>query len=287
MTRYFKRLIPILIVFVLGFSLVSLQKRMDRNRSVRFIEGSPVFLPNGEVLKWISLGYRGLVADWLWIRAVLYYGRRAADEDNPYYMYALRSGELTPVPGDSPYTEQAESDTSPAIAQTDSGERAVPDTASLSGRLAHLLYQDHSRELVRAVYPLLDRITTLDPHFIFPYLFGGVYLLLDTGDVESSMALLEKGYRNNAGLWEFPFYLGWIQWMYMNDTEQTHHYLMEAVGKPECPDYVSDLLEGLSRETEQLDMTRSYLKGLMRSTDNPEVKDRLAELLQRLGREES
>ena len=238
---------------------------MDKNRSIRFIDKRPVFLPKGEVLKWASLGYRGLVADWLWIRSVLYYGRRVADEDNPYYQYAVESGNIEeelrtirPVP-------------------------LGPDSATgISSDLKHLLYQQKSSGLVDYIYPMLDRVTTVDPHFIFPYLFGGVYVLIDTGDIESARRLLEKGYKSNANRWEFPFYLGWIHWMYLGDMEVTYGYLSEAVEKEGCPAFVMDLFAGLSRNLGRNELTRLYLEGLLESTENPEMRGRIEELLKQI-----
>ncbi len=242
------------------------QTELDKARFITFRDESPVLLPKGEVLKWLSMGYRGLVSDWMWIRCVLYYGRRARDEENPYYRLALVKGEEKPVPEIYPR-----------------GEMPGPDSLDTLGRqLKHLLFQGENPALVQAIYPLLDRVTTLDPHFVFPYLFGGVYVLMETGEIGEAKKLLEKGYHNNPDRWEFPLYLGWLYWMYFADMDSTIRYLEEAVGKSGCPDYVYSLMEGLSLKLNRTLITRRYLEGLIETTNNPEIRERLQSILDHL-----
>lgn len=264
--RMLKKGLIVIALVICAWIVHRSQTELDRTRFITFRDENPVMLPKGEVLKWLSMGYRGLVSDWMWIRCVLYYGRRVREEDNPYYRLALAKGEEKPVP-----VKQFQ------------GETPGMDSLDTMGKqLRHLLFQGEDAELVRAIYPLLDRITTLDPHFIFPYLFGGIYVLMDTGEIEESKKLLEKGYRNNPDRWEFPLHLGWLYWMYFADLDSTVRYLEEAVSKSGCPDYVYGLLEGLSLRLNRTLITRQYLEGLVETTDNPEVRERLQNILDHL-----
>ena len=265
MNALLKKTAFVFLVGCLGFTVHWTQRAMDRHRVIRFVDKRPVFLPRGEVLKWLSMGYRGLVGDWLWIRSVLYYGRRVVDEDNPYYVYAEEKGDLEE---ELKGREQAPS--------------APESVLDIRERLKHILYQHDSRGLVDYIYPMLDRVTTVDPHFILPYLFGGVYVLMDTGEIDAAQRLLEKGYRANPSRWEFPFYLGWVEWMYGGNLQRTAGYLSEAVGKEGCPFYVGQLFVGLSRDLGHTEVTRLYLEGLIESTDNPEIRERIEELLQQM-----
>lgn len=254
----------VLLLLVLAAGVNISQSAVDKNREIRFVDRSPVFLPKGEVLKWLSMGYRGLMADWLWINSVLYYGRRIVDHDNPYYVYMMEKG------GPEDEFEAARN-------------RAVriDSASSISRELAHLLYQGESRGLVEYIYPMLDRVTTVDPHFIFPYLFGGLYVMMDTGEIGEARRLLEKGKRHNPKLWEFPFYLGWIAWMYENDLERTHSLLLEAVSMEGCPAYVGSILTGLSRDLQNVNIARMYLEGILQSTDNEEIRRQIQYILDR------
>lgn len=265
MRRWIHTTLFICLIAVSGAAVHLTQRAMDEHRTIRFVDARPVFLPKGEVLKWLSMGYRGLMSDWLWIRTVLYYGRRVMDDDNPYYVYSAERGNLeeelggvrrTPTPLDSIY--------------------------HLNEQLKHILYQGSNRGLVDYIYPMLDRVTTVDPHFIFPYIFGGVYVMMDTGEIEKGLRLLEKGYEVNPDRWEFPLYLGWIEWMYLGNLEKTTRYLLEAVGREGCPEYVGQLLAGLSKELDRVEMTKLYLESILKSTDNPEVRAYIEDLLRQI-----
>jgi len=265
MNRFSLYIITVLVIILLGGAVHQIQSILDSHREIRFVDDRPVFLPRGEVLKWMSMGYRGLVADWLWIQTVLYYGRRTMDEENPYLQYSINKGNLEKE------LNEVQSDT------TDEDS-----LLNVNEELRHLLYRRESRGLVKYIYPLLDRVTTLDPHFIFPYIFGGVYVMMDTGEIGHAQALLQKGYKVNPHRWEFPFYLGWIEWMYRGNLEKTTQFLLEAVGKEACPEYVGRLLTGLTLNLGRIELTRQYLFGLLESTDNPEIRKRIEGLLNQM-----
>lgn len=272
MVGWLKRVILIGILFILAFGVHWTQKMLDQPRSIHFVDPSPVFLPQGKVLKWLSMGYPSAMADWLWIRTVLYYGRRVIDEDNPYYQYAIEKGslsrELENVEARVKSIEQKVFQISPKLA--------------CQSKLKNVLFRFESRGLVNYIYPLLDRVTTLDPHFIFPYIFGGVYLLMDTGEYDQAEALLQKGYRENPGHWQFPFYLAWLRWMYQGDISSAQKYLMEAAGKPSAPEYVYSMLKGIVQETESVEVARSYLESLLSETKGEELRKRVEKLLYEL-----
>ena len=244
------------------------QRELDGHRAIRFVDVRPVFLPRGRALEAMALGHRGLLADWLWIKTVLYYGRRVQDEDNPYYRYAVAKGSLG--------------------RELQAVRRPKPDSAAASPmialrqNLAHLLMRFDSRGLVDYIYPMLEAVTTADPHFIFPYLFGGVYVLMDTGEIDRAVALLEKGRATNPGIWQFPFYLGWVHWMYRGDLATTQRHLLEAVVQPKCPDYVGDLLRGVAGDLRQTGMARMYLERLRESSDNADLRRRIERVLEAL-----
>jgi hypothetical protein len=260
-SRRFRIFLTALLVPI-AFGVHALQDALDARRSIHFVDLNPVFLPNGRMLRWMSMGYSGLFGDWLWLRSVLYYGRRAMDEDNPYLAYSNEKGtlkkELKPV------------------------NRPVPQfrpDQKIQKALMHNLFRFENSGLVDYIYPLLDRVTTVDPHFIFPYIFGGVYVLMDTGDLDAAEALLRRGTKENPDSWQLTFYLGWFYWMYRGDENKSRQYMLEAAGKPGCATYVYDILKGLSKYTNTVELTRSYLKGIYQSTDNPEVRSRIEKIL--------
>ena len=142
------------------------------------------------------------------------------------------------------------------------------------------MFDFKNRGIVDYIYPLLERSTQIDPYFVFPYIFGGVYVLMDTGEIGSAMRLLIRGKYANPDRWEFPFYLGWIYWLYLNDSEKTYELLLEAVTKEQCPQFVFNIVADMSKQADRYSFTETYLKGLMESTDNKEIKKQISEILQ-------
>jgi hypothetical protein len=254
------------LLILLAAGIHAIQRSMDRHRTVSFVDTRPVFLPNGRLLRWMSMGYPGFVGDILWIRSVLYYGRRIQEDENPYFQYASKMGTL------SAELERVHR----------SNEIVLPSNPGLEELHKRLFNGFQSRGLVDYVYPMLDRVTTVDPHFEFPYLFGGVYVLMDTGDLDDAEALLQKGFRENPDSWKIAFHLGWYYWMYRGDAEKSRAYMQKAVSTPECPEFVFSLLQGVTRQTGALEMTIRYLEGLMESTDNPEMKARIEKTLEQM-----
>jgi len=272
MAGWMKKAILIGILLALAFGVHWTQEKLDQDRVIHFVDTTPVFLPKGKVLKWFSMGYPSAMADWLWIRSVLYYGRRAMDEDNPYYLYAIEKGNLS---------KELENVTH-RVKSIEQKVSQISPTLAFQSKLQHILFRFDSRGLVNYMYPLLDRVTTLNPHFIFPYIFGGVYLLMDTGEYDQAEALLQKGYRENPDHWQFPFYLAWLRWMYQGDILSAQKYLMEAVGKPSAPEYVYAMLKGIAQETQTVEVTRSYLQSLLSETKSEELRKRIEKLLSEL-----
>jgi len=279
MKNLYKNILIVIICILLSFGIFRIQKYFDNYQDIKFVNLNPVFLPDGEVLKWLSMGFRGVVADYLWIRSVLYYGRRVIDWDNPYYRYAVKNKQET-------------------LPSTDSAVSQIPDTLSYNFESDSL--RKMTKELRRAVvrrrqrskhveyiYPLLDRVTTVDPYFEFPYIFGGVYLLLDTQEYNKAYNLLKKGFEVNENSWKFPFYLGWIEWMYKNNPTKAVELILQAVDNKDCPHYVESMLSWLMQyiKYEKIDhtmITKSYLQSLRMTTKNKKLRERINDYLKQI-----
>ena len=92
--KYLKKAVFFVLIAGLTGVVHTLHVSMDKYREIHFVDTSPVFLPKGNTLRALSMGYRSVLADVLWIKSVLYYGRRVIDEDNPYFVYAQNKGTL-------------------------------------------------------------------------------------------------------------------------------------------------------------------------------------------------
>ena len=74
--------------------------------------------------------------------------------------------------------------------------------------------------------------TDLDPYFFDPYYFGAMNLAWEARRVTEANALLEKAFRCRHWDWNFPFYLGFNYFYFLNDSEKASYYLLEAAKRP-------------------------------------------------------
>ena len=70
------------------------------------------------------------------------------------------------------------------------------------------------------LFPITDRLTDLDPRFVYPYTFGALLLVHDAQDSLNSLALLDKAKRLNPDRWEFPYMKGFILYTFLRRDEE-------------------------------------------------------------------
>ncbi len=244
------------------------QNRLDVYRTPEKALEEMVYLPDGKVLKWASLGYTNVLADYLWIKSVLYFGRHTADDDNPFFDIIKKKYKLSENP-----TEE----TPKTAPSADSSFDLRHDP-----RLHAIFYDFRSRGLAPFIYPLLERVVILDPHFVEPYIFGGLYVLMDTGQINEAFHLLEFGYQHNPDRWELPYYLAFLHLFYRGDATTALNYLKDAVVRPDAPPFVQSLSLALSRRLNKTTVVVDYLKGIYSSTSDPDVRNRILSVLQKI-----
>ena len=86
-----RRWLPVALVVVLaaGVALVTLQQHLDRTWAAYRTEMQLLYLPSGEWVKRLSLGYDGLLACLYWTRAVQHYGREHLANGSYQLLYPL------------------------------------------------------------------------------------------------------------------------------------------------------------------------------------------------------
>lgn len=84
------------------------------------------------------------------------------------------------------------------------------------------------------LYALCDIIITLDPKFLFAYIFAG-YILTDWDNPTKAIQILEKGFNANPTQWELPYQMGYISYLYLKNYKQAAHYFEIAASLPEAP----------------------------------------------------
>jgi hypothetical protein len=92
---------------------------------------------------------------------------------------------------------------------------------------------------------ILIQVTTLDPPFQYPYLFGGMALALNQETGKESIAMLARGMANYPGDWRYPFYIGFNAFYNQHDSKRAAEFMTYAASLPGSPDYLPRLAASL------------------------------------------
>ena len=266
----------LLVLVLLGEVIYTTQCRLDVYRTPEKALQDMIYLPDGQVLRWASLGFSSVLADYLWIKSVLYFGRHTVDEDNPFYEIIKKKYGLSEDDHSIAFPD------SESVKETDSA--SIKFDLSKDPKLRTIFFNFKSRGMAPFIYPLLQRVVILDPHFAEPYIFGGLYVMMDTGQLKEALHLLTLGYQNNPNMWQFPYYLAFVNLFYFGKSEVALSYLKESVVKPGAPPFVANLSVALSHRLNKTQIMVDYLKGIYYSSNDPEIRRKILSLLQNLAK---
>jgi len=126
------------------------------------------------------------------------------------------------------------------------------------------------------LYHNLDIITTLDPKFVLAYKFGGMMLSLEADQVHRSIALLEKGIKNNPDSWQLYFVMGFNHFYFMDDAASAAKYFEKAAQLPGHPAYVPRLVARMHAKSGKLDVAMAFLEEIEKEYDDATIKSAIA-----------
>jgi hypothetical protein len=110
------------------------------------------------------------------------------------------------------------------------------------------------------LYRILVQVTTLDPPFTYPYIFGGAALALRAESGGESIAMLSRGLKNYPGDWRYPFYIGFNAFYNQRDPERAAHLMRYAASLPGSPEYLPRLAASLMAESGRLEAAIRFLE---------------------------
>jgi len=181
-----------------------------------------LYVPSPKILKRMSLGYSGLLADVYWTRAVQYFGTQ---------------------------------------------------------------HQAHSRQY-KLLEPLLDIATTLDPHLVVAYEFGGVFLAQKppegAGDPDAAVRLVERGVRENPSAWRLYYNLGFIHYFERHDYDAAADAFERGARVPGAYPWMKVMAAQMSQHAGKLQTARFLWSSLYQTTDNDDIRANAARHLQAL-----
>lgn len=90
-------------------------------------------------------------------------------------------------------------------------------------------------------------ITELDPCYVDAYWLGGLILILEAGDLEAGLRLLDKGARNNPREWILPYLAGWECYR-AGQKDRAQSYFARATAVPGAPAILPRVIAGIEAQ---------------------------------------
>jgi hypothetical protein len=136
------------------------------------------------------------------------------------------------------------------------------------------------------LYPLLDLVTSLDPHFKVAYRFGAIFLTeaypSGPGRPDLGISLLQRGMERDAARWEYMEDVGFIYYWWMRDFQKAAEWFKRAGEQPGAPSWLgplaaTTLAQGGDRQSSRLLWTQ-----LLENTDVDWLRTNARRRLQQL-----
>ncbi len=137
--------------------------------------------------------------------------------------------------------------------------------------------RDSGEKKFAYLYRMLDIITTLDPKFLYPYLFGGVTLSIELRRPDLANAILRKGLREHPDVWKIPFLIGFNTYFGEGDAATAARYIGLAAGLPGAPKYLPGFAARLYTRGGGRDKALAFLSEVIRQTEDPGLRAQLIE----------
>jgi hypothetical protein len=147
-------------------------------------------------------------------------------------------------------------------------------------------YGGYRKELHDLAYfeGLIDLVTDLDPHFVFPYVFGAVVMSQDMGSFESGIRILRKGMHHNPTAWELPFEIGFLSFVDAGDHEMAARYFDLASRMPGAPDQARRFAAFVYSKAGHDELSIRMWEELRESAEEPYLRELAERYLERLRR---
>lgn len=190
---------------------VGFLKLVDASRPQATLQ-EVLFISSPKVLKRLSLGYDGLLADVYWTRAVQYFGGHVADRVSHFDLLA----------------------------------------------------------------PLLEITTTLDPHLLVAYQFGGNFLAPappnGAGMPDRAIALMNYGIQNNPDDWHLYYQLGFIYYMDLKDYKNAADAFERGSKVPHAHPFLRVLAANMAQHAGEIRMAQALWTTTYQNTEDKHVR---------------
>jgi tetratricopeptide (TPR) repeat protein len=139
---------------------------------------------------------------------------------------------------------------------------------------------------LQSLWPLLDITTTLDPHLLPAYRFGGMFLSeappAGAGRPDLAVKLLERGVRENPDYWRFYEDLGFVYYFDFKDYKKAAAVFYEGSKKPDAQIWMKVMAAKIMAQGESLDTSIFLWREVYETAKDPRVKQNAGEHLELL-----
>lgn len=121
---------------------------------------------------------------------------------------------------------------------------------------------------------VVETAIELDPYFFDPYYFANAFLPWDAGMAKEANVLLEKGSRFRDWDWMLPFFIGFNNFLFLQNDKVASEYIMEASRRPGGDPMLASLAARLAFKSNRLETAIYFLEETAKRTDDNLVKRR-------------
>jgi tetratricopeptide (TPR) repeat protein len=126
------------------------------------------------------------------------------------------------------------------------------------------------------LYPMLDLVTALDPHFRVAYRFGAIFLAEESpggaGRPDLAIALLEKGAAQDPRRWEYLQDIGFVYYWWQRDYVKAAEWFQRAARIPGAPDWLAALAATTLAQGGSRDASRQLWTSLRETGDSDWIR---------------
>ncbi len=140
------------------------------------------------------------------------------------------------------------------------------------------------RENFPQLYQLIDLTTSLDPHFLAAYEYGGLFLVI-AKQLPQATGIYEKGIAANPGRWELPHDLGRLHFLELRDYEKALYWWQITDRLPGRPAYIPRFLIRLQAKTGHLQTALELWQQMLEQTHSNEIRAIARQEIARLQKE--
>lgn len=134
--------------------------------------------------------------------------------------------------------------------------------------------------------PLLNLVTSLDPHFKVAYRFGAIFLTEaypnGPGRPDLAIALLQRGIANDAARWEYMEDIGFVYYWWLRDYKQAAAWFKQSSEQPGAPEWMAPLAATTLAQGGDRPSSRFLWTQLLQNTDIEWVRTNAGQRLQQL-----